>query len=227
MAGDLLAGGRIAGNGGGGGSGHAGLLLSRQRAAARLLHRNVDPNGGGNKASAYPVTCTYLPEWFSAGLRPAPATIQSNSNSNSRSWFPEGWGGSGCGRRRKPFHGLAAASMPRTLRNRTHPAFNRVLRSVGTALCVVWWVSTLVDTVDPRHAWMTHSISERKSCRPRSTPTNSRAEQSCSCQQPREPVEGGAVSACGCQPHGCGCQAYTDVLAASPHADTAPPNHGT
>ncbi|CAM0123169.1 hypothetical protein SMJ63A_30310 [Stenotrophomonas geniculata] len=63
MAGDLLAGGRIAGNGGGGGSGHAGLLVSRRRAAARLLHRNVDPIGGGNKASAYPVTCTYLSEW--------------------------------------------------------------------------------------------------------------------------------------------------------------------
>ncbi len=104
---------------------------------------------------------------LSAGLRPAPATIQSNSNSNSnsRSWFPEGWrGGSGCGRRRKPFHGgLAAASLPRTLpqpdpsRLRQFPAICRD----GAVRCC-WWVSTLVDTVDPRHAWMTHSISERK-----------------------------------------------------------------
>ncbi|MDH0017900.1 hypothetical protein, partial [Stenotrophomonas sp. GD04028] len=35
-----------------------------------------------------------------------------------------------------------------------------------SAICwndvLLWWVSTLVDTVDPRHAWMTHSISERK-----------------------------------------------------------------
>ena len=136
---------------------------------------------------------------FSAGLRPAPATIQSNSNSNSRSWFPEGWrGGSGCGRRRKPFHG----AWPRhPCRGHSQPDPSRLQQSSAIcrdgALRCCWWVSTLVDTVDPRHAWMTHSISERKSCRPRSTPTNSRAEQSCSCQQPREPVEGGAVSACG------------------------------
>ena len=26
---------------------------------------------------------------------------------------------------------------------------------------LLWWVSTLVDTVDPRHPWMTHSISDR------------------------------------------------------------------
>ena len=37
-------------------------------------------------------------------------------------------------------------------RNRTHPAFDRF-----PAICRCWcgwWVSTLVDTVDPRHAWM-------------------------------------------------------------------------
>ncbi|RRU78445.1 hypothetical protein EGJ24_15450 [Stenotrophomonas maltophilia] len=33
----------------------------------------------------------------------------------------------------------------------------------------------------------------------------------------------GRCRSAGCQPHGCGCQAYRDVLAASPHSDTAPP----
>ncbi len=79
----------------------------------------------------------------SAGRSPAPATSwsnsNSNSNSNSRSWFPAGSrGGSGCGGRRKPVRGgWAAASMPRTPPNRTHPAFDRFPRSV-----------------DPCHAWM-------------------------------------------------------------------------
>ncbi|MGY6088367.1 hypothetical protein ACWWU7_19905, partial [Stenotrophomonas sp. SM006] len=43
-------------------------------------------------------------------------------------------------------------------RNRTHPAFDSFPRLVvgadrWSARCC-WWVSTLVDTVDPRHAWM-------------------------------------------------------------------------
>ena len=73
----------------------------------------------------------------SAGLRPAPAT--SWSNSNSRSWFPVGSrGGSGCGGRCKYVH-VARSPHPcgSRPRNRTHPAFDRSLRSV-----------------DPRHSWM-------------------------------------------------------------------------
>ncbi|MEN5262771.1 hypothetical protein, partial [Stenotrophomonas hibiscicola] len=38
-------------------------------------------------------------------------------------------------------------------RNRTHPAFDSFLPSVGNGV-LLWWVSTLVDTVDPRHAWI-------------------------------------------------------------------------
>ncbi len=53
-------------------------------------------------------------------------------------------------------------------------------------------------------------------CRPRSTPTNSRVNL----------PKVGRCRSVGCQPHGCGCQAYRDVLAASPHSDTAPPTHG-
>ncbi|PWQ84448.1 hypothetical protein DKY64_17985 [Stenotrophomonas maltophilia] len=36
----------------------------------------------------------------------------------------------------------------------------------------------------------------------------------------------GRCRSAGCQPHGCGCQAYRDVLAASPHSGTGPPSHG-
>ncbi|EED39730.1 hypothetical protein SSKA14_2748 [Stenotrophomonas sp. SKA14] len=39
--------------------------------------------------------------------------------------------------------------------HRTHPAFDSFLRFVGAgAVRCFWWVSTLVDTVGPRHAWM-------------------------------------------------------------------------
>ena len=43
---------------------------------------------------------------------------------------------------------------------------------------------------------------------------------------PRNLSEVGRCRSAGCQPHGCGCQAYKDVLAASPQSDTAPPSHG-
>ncbi|TIK68669.1 hypothetical protein E4416_02655 [Stenotrophomonas maltophilia] len=36
----------------------------------------------------------------------------------------------------------------------------------------------------------------------------------------------GRCRSAGCQPHGCGCQAYREVPAASPHSDTAAPSHG-
>ncbi|RTQ91435.1 hypothetical protein EKL94_03550, partial [Stenotrophomonas maltophilia] len=52
--------------------------------------------------------------------------------------------------------------------------------------------------------------------RPRSTPTNSRRNLS----------KVGRCRSAGCQPHGCGCQAYRDVLAASPATGPTPPSHG-
>ncbi|PJL12730.1 hypothetical protein B9Y72_08020 [Stenotrophomonas maltophilia] len=36
----------------------------------------------------------------------------------------------------------------------------------------------------------------------------------------------GRCRSAGCPRHGCRGQAYTDVLAASPYSDTAPPPHG-
>jgi hypothetical protein len=93
--------------------------------------------------------------------RAAPCTCRSNGKgrSNSRSWLSVGWrGGSGCGGRREPvLGGLAAASMPRTP-PQPHPPRLRQFPAMclGGVLCC-WWVSTLVDTVDPRHAWMGRS----------------------------------------------------------------------
>ncbi|CAQ46967.1 conserved hypothetical protein [Stenotrophomonas maltophilia K279a] len=84
-----------------------------------------------------------------------PCTCRGQSNSNNNSMHSVGWrGGSGCGRRRKPVPGgLAAASMPRTLPQPDPPRLRQIPASCrnGTLL---WWVSTLVDTVEPRHAWM-------------------------------------------------------------------------
>ncbi|CRX69438.1 unnamed protein product [Stenotrophomonas maltophilia] len=130
------------------------------------------------------------------------------------------------GRRESIPGGLAAASMPRTP-PRTHPAppltvsvcvqprkkerkakAGRLLRS----LCVDQGRHL---PVDPRHAWMIHSISDRCADQ-RSAPTNSRANLS----------KVGHCGFAGCEPHGCGDQAYKDVLAASPQTHSAPPSHG-
>ena len=65
------------------------------------MDRNVDLFDGSNKASAYPVTCTYLHGgglW--QGLQPCTCrgkgNINGNGNGNGRSWLSVGWrGGSG------------------------------------------------------------------------------------------------------------------------------------
>src|SRR5678816_4340166 len=54
-----------------------------------------------------------------------------------------------------------------------------------------WWVSTLVDTVDPRHAWMFFVQLSKYSIRWKSI----HAWRGSTTY--REPVEGGAVSDCG------------------------------
>jgi hypothetical protein len=95
MAGDFLAGGRIEGNRNGGGSGHAGLLLSRQRADCPSPVRNVDPKLPRNKASAYPVTCTYLPEWGcwqGCALPPKPRQATAKPQQKLVSCGMAGWG---------------------------------------------------------------------------------------------------------------------------------------
>ncbi|KAG1087747.1 hypothetical protein G6F40_013649 [Rhizopus arrhizus] len=48
--------------------------------------------------------------------------------------------------------GLGAASMPRTPPQPDPPRL-RQFPAICRCWCG-WWVSTLVDTVDPRHAWM-------------------------------------------------------------------------
>ncbi|CCH12553.1 hypothetical protein SMD_2010 [Stenotrophomonas maltophilia D457] len=113
--------------------------MSRRRAAARLLHRNVDPIGGGNKASAYPVTCTYLSEWgLLAGLRPAPAEATATAEAAATAGYLwDGEVGPVAGDAVNPSLGAWPRHPCRGhSRNRTHPAFDGFPRSVGAALCV-------------------------------------------------------------------------------------------
>ncbi len=84
-----------------------------------------------------------------------------------------------------------------------------------------WWVSTLVDTVDPRHAWMLFDHFEifdfdgDSSTHGVDLPDTGKLSKVGRCRM------------AGCPRHGCRGQAYKDVLAASPPSDTAPPSHGT
>jgi hypothetical protein len=90
---------------------------------------------------------------FCRACSPAPA----EAGSNSRSWFLGMAGWVRLRGRRKPVHGARSPHPCGSRRNRTHPAFD------SSAICRNGiGVSTLVDTVDPRHAWMIHSISDRK-----------------------------------------------------------------
>ncbi|QGL81195.1 hypothetical protein FEO94_14720 [Stenotrophomonas maltophilia] len=106
-------------------------------------------------------------------------------------------------------------------------------------------MSTLVDTVDPRHAWMLVDLDSKYSIsmeiHPRMAWIYPIAEK---CQRwggvgvrgvsrmgprhasgglGRTPNPGLAVCA-GKRTQASGCQAYRDVLAASPHSDIAPPS---
>jgi hypothetical protein len=122
--------------------------------------------------------------------------------------------GSGGGGRRKPFlGGLAAASMPRTPPPPDPPRLRQISAVCRSTPCVDALRST-VGILDFDGDPSTHGVD--LPCRPRSTSTNSHRNLS----------EVGRCRSAGCQPHGCGCQAYRDVLAASPHSDIAPPSHG-
>ncbi|WP_164271404.1 hypothetical protein [Stenotrophomonas sp. B1-1] len=84
---------------------------------------------------------------------------------------------------------------------------------------LLWWVSTLVDTDEFVRYLKDVSTKVDTYQQPRGTigaDTNRRVNLS----------KAGRCRIAGCQPHGCGCQAYKDVLAASPQFDTAPPSHG-
>ncbi|TPD93923.1 hypothetical protein FJP65_15900 [Stenotrophomonas maltophilia] len=59
-----------------------------------------------------------------------------------------------------------------------------------------WWVSTLVDTVDPRHAWMLFVQLSKNSISMEIHPRMAWIYRNKS-NRHREPVEGGAVSDCG------------------------------
>ena len=92
-------------------------------------------------------------------------------------------------------------------------------RDLSERRSVLLWAGVdLGRPVDPRHAWMLFEIFDFqwRFIHAWRGSTADRGELS----------EVGRCRIAGCQPHGCGCQAYKDVLAASPQSDTAPPSHG-
>ena len=104
------------------------------------------------------------------GCRAAPCTRRGNGNSrsnsssrsNSNSGLSVGWrGGSGCGGRCKYVHVSSVAASMRLTPPQPDPPRLRQFSAICRNDVLPWWVSTLVDTVDPRHAWMAHSISDR------------------------------------------------------------------
>ncbi len=129
------------------------------------------------------------------------------------------------------------------------------LRAGATATataCIPWDGVLLVGVdlgrhVDPRHAWMLFDQLSKYSISMEIHPRMAWIYQTLgNCQRwggvgvrgvsrmgprhasgglGRTPNPGLAVCA-GLRTRASGCQAYTDVLAASPHSDTAPPNHG-
>ncbi|AVJ31744.1 hypothetical protein CLM74_02590 [Stenotrophomonas sp. MYb57] len=58
-----------------------------------------------------------------------------------------------------------------------------------------WWVTTLVDTVDPRHAWMLFVQLSKYSISMEINPRMAWIYRN-ECNRHREPVEGGAVWGC-------------------------------
>ena len=111
------------------------------------------------------------------GCRAAPCTRRGNGNGNgrSKSWFPVGWrGGSGCGGRCKYVPVSSVAASMRLTPPQPDPPRLRQFSAICWNDVLPRWVSTLVDTVDPRHAWMTHSISDRCVDQGRHLPTAAR-----------------------------------------------------
>ena len=119
-------------------------------------------------------------------------------------------GKTGVGRPAKPARGMPRAHAAHTPQTHSAPP------STGSRGC--WWVPTV-----GRHICQILIFIMKSG----SVPTNGRhpPEQSAAPTDRRKLSEVGRCRIAGCQRHGCRCQAYRDVLAASPHSDTAPPTH--
>jgi len=91
--------------------------------------------------------------------RAAPCTCRSNGNVNVKNLHSVGWrGGSGCGGRREYVPvGSVAPSMALTPPQPDPPRLRQISAMCRSGVLCCCWVSTLVDTVDPRHAWMGRS----------------------------------------------------------------------
>ncbi|KMU62076.1 hypothetical protein STRNTR1_3400 [Stenotrophomonas maltophilia] len=87
------------------------------------------------------------------------------------------------------------------------PATGPTPPSTDSAICrngvLPWWVSTLVDTVDPRHAWMIHSISDRKIVSTKVDTYQQRRRTTAAVINSRRNLSKvGRCRSAGCQPHG-------------------------
>ena len=105
------------------------------------------------------------------------------------------------------------------------PRLRQISAICRNGLACSWWVSTLVDTVGPRHAWMFFVQLSKYSIRWKSihawrgsTGTNPTVVGNLS--------KAGRCRIAGCPRHGCRGQAPKDGFTASPKPDTAPPSHG-
>ena len=149
----------------------------------------------------------------SAGLRPAPASSQGNSRSNS--WLSVGrQDGSGCGGRRKPVPGgLAAASMPRTPPQPDPPRLRQISAICRSTPCVDESLSdNEIDWGQIRFP-KENGSDPTPPCRSRISPTVT-----------GKLSKAGRCRIAGCPRHGCRGQAPMDGFTASPQSDTAPPN---
>ncbi len=152
----------------------------------------------------------------SAGLRPAPASSQGNSRSNS--WLSVGrQDGSGCGGRRKPVPGgLAAASMPRTPPQPDPPRLRQISAICRSTPCVDESLS------DNEINWGQIRFPKENGSDPM-TPPDSRTYPTVTGKLSKA----GRCRIAGCPRHGCRGQAPMDGFTASPQSDTAPPNTQT
>ncbi len=125
-------------------------------------------------------------------------------------------------------------------RNRTHPAFDRILQPDPPRLRQIYRTHPAFDSFRDLSERRTALVGVDLGRHGRSTPCVDALRSIVemfeldgdSSTHGVDPSDRGNLSevgrcrSAGCQPHGCGCQAYMDVLAASPHSDTAPPSHG-
>jgi len=212
--------------------------MTRRQTAGAVLHRSAEPRRNRQRAppgmtpdpcdrefrsiqvehagSAECILRRSMRGGCSAGLRLAPATSWSNSNSNSRSWFPVGSrAGSGCGGRCKYVHvSSVAASMRLTPPQPDPPRLRQISAICRSTPCVDESLS------DSEINWGQIRFPKENGSDPM-TPCRTRINPTVTGKLSKV----GRCRIAGCPRHGCCGQAPMDGFTASPQSDTAPPSH--